>query len=251
MKAIKGIEQRSDEWRALRRCKVTGSRLADVMGTSLARVQLIAELIAEEASEMAKEIKPTKEMEHGIEQEPFAVAAFSKISGREVSTDIAFMISDEFPWLGFSPDGVIKEGEEMIEIKNPDTKTSMFYRLTNEIGMQDLDLGTWKKPTKTELAANPNAVSEFTPSSKNPFLGVPSDYKYQVLCGFIVNEMCKKIHFVIHDERIIDEKNRTYIVVINRDEPLVEEAITETKEALIKFREDWINWKKVILPSNF
>lgn len=242
---ILNLEQGSPEWIKARSCMVTGTKLDDVMGSSLARVQLISELIAEEATEQTKSFKVTSEMERGTLEEPFAVKAFETKTGKKIDKSVGFCISDEFPWFGFSPDGFIldlvkNKYTEGIEIKNPDTKTAMFYRLTNMVGMRELGLGTFSKTT-----------DGFTPSSKNPFLGIPADYKWQVVAGFLVNQDLEKMSFLVYDARILDDNQKLYVVEVFRNNELLQEAMAEARTALIKFRSDWLKWRDIILPSNF
>lgn len=244
---IVDCEQGSIAWREARRCKVTGTRLQDVMGTSLARVQLIAELIAEEVTEQTKTFRVTAEMERGTAEEPFAIRAFQEKTGKAVEA-IGFCISDEFDWVGYSPDGGWKEAEDyedFVEIKNPNSDTAVFYQLTNVVGMEKLGLGTYSRVTKD------NPVANFVPSSKNPFLGIPSDYKWQVVHAFIVNEKLQRLHFIVHDARVVDESKRVYVVVVERNNEILQDAIREAREALIEFRADWLGWKEAIYPSNF
>lgn len=231
MKVYKDIIQGSEIWHSMRRGKVTGSKLSSVFGTALSRTQLIAELIAEYASEQTKTFKVTSEMEWGNEQEEVAVKAFEDKNNVVVDRSVGFMISDKYDWLGFSPDGILEDSDfsEMIEIKNPDTKTMMFYKIANMIPQEE-----------TKLSA-----------SKQNWCGISQDYKYQVLCGFLVNEKCKKIHFLVHDARIIDEKQRLYTVTIERDNELVQKELKEVREELIRFRADWLKWQDIIMPSNF
>lgn len=228
------VEQGSPEWLDARRCKITGTKLDDIMGSALARVQLISELIAEEATEQAKVFRITPEMERGTLEEPFAVKAFEELTGKKIDKSVGFCISKEFPWLAFSPDGFIldkKSGKytEGIEIKNPDTKTAMFYRLTNMVPIEELGI------TK----------------SKVPFLGVPADYKWQVVCAFLVNPDLEKMSFLVYDARIIDDSQKLYVVEVLKSNPELQNAIVEAKTALIKFRQDWLKWRDIILPTNF
>jgi len=248
MKII-NVEQGTKDWHDLRRCKVTGTKLADVMGTNLGRVQLISELIAEEATEQSKMTRPTEEMERGIAEEEFAVRAFEKVTGKKVVRG-GMWLSDEYDFVAISPDGSIYEGKdvtESLEIKNPDSKNAILYRLMNTVGMQELGLGTWSKPT----IKNPDAVPTFTPSSKNPFIGVPEQYKWQCVLQYVVNPKLKKLHFVIHDARFINEEAKINIVTLDRENELLQEAIKEAEEALVKFRVDWLKWKEIVLPTNF
>jgi len=241
MKII-NCEQKSKEWLDIRKCKVTATKLEEVMGTPLARVQLIAELIGEELTMTADAEKSwvTPAMERGNEEEPKTIELFEKKTGNKVRS-VGFCIHDYFDWFGYSPDGLFNENEDCIdgiEMKNPNTKTFVFYQLTNLVGMEELGLGTWSKKENT-----------FTPSAKAPFLGVPADYKWQVVAGFMINEKQKRLHFLVHDSRITDPEKQLYIVVVNRENELLQEAMKEADEALIKFRADWLKWRDIILKK--
>lgn len=244
------VEQGSPEWHAARRCIVTGSKMDDVMGTSLARVQLIAKLIGEEATEQTKITRQSAEMERGNEEEEFAIQRFEKQTGKKVKRG-GMWFSEENEWHGHSPDGSIESEngngdiEEAVEVKNPDTHTMMFYRLTNMVGMEELGLGTWLKPTKDR----PEPV--FSPSAKEPFLGVPPDYKWQCVNYFLINPKLKRLYFLVHDARIIDEKQKLDIITLERGTPELEDAIMEAQAALVRFREQWMKWKDIILPTEF
>lgn len=226
------IEQGSPEWHARRRCTITGTKLEDVMGTSLARVQLVAELIAEEGTEQSKIIRATPEMERGNEEEEFAVKRYEQLTGRKVVRG-GMWISEDNDWHAHSPDGSLVEENgdvlETIEVKNPDSKNVIFYRLALFVDNAELCL------TKSKL----------------PFLGVPQDYKWQCVNAFIVNEKLQKLHFLIHDARFINEEAKLTVITLNRDNEILQEAIKEAKEALIKFRADWKKWKDIVLPVNF
>lgn len=226
------IEQGTAEWHARRRCTITGTKLDDVMGTSLARVQLASELIAEEATEQSKIIRPTEEMERGNAEEEFAIKRFEQQIGRKIVRG-GMWLSDERDWHAHSPDGSIVEENgdvlEAVEVKNPDSKNVIFYRISNMVDNKELGL------TK----------------SKIPFLGVPEIYKWQCVNAFIVNKKLQKLHFVIHDARFIQDSAKLYVVTLDRDNEILQEAIKEAEEALTKFREDWQNWKEIVLPTEF
>lgn len=229
---IVNVEQGTMAWQALRRCKVTGTKLEKVMGSALERVQLISELIAEEATEQTKVIRATEEMERGTNEEEFAVKLFEDQTGKKFVRE-GMWLSDEYPFLAHSPDASIvnKKGDvlEAVEVKNPDSKTAIFNRLANEIPFAELGL------TK----------------AKTPFIGIPPDYKWQCVNYFLVNPKLEKLHFLIHDARFIDPKAKLYVITVNRENPELWEALAQAKEALIKFREDWLAWKEIILPTEF
>lgn len=233
MKIIKDIEQGSLEWHQLRQGKVTGTSLADVMGSQQDRLKLIAELIAEEGTEQSKIMRPTPEMERGIAEEVFTVKRYEEKYGIK-GEKVCLCISDEFPWLVYSPDLLIPDRKgkyakytKGVEIKNPDSKTMIFYKMANMIDGLKL------------------------PAYKTPFLGVPAEYKWQVVLSFIVNDEQEILDFVISDARFIDDDAKMYVIEVRRDNPLLQEAIREAKEELVRFREEWIRYKQVVLVSNF
>lgn len=231
MKIITGIEQGTKEWQDHRRCKVTGTKLDSVMGSPLDRVNLIAELIAEEATEQTKFVRPTEEMERGTAEEVFAVKMFEEVTGKKVDR-ICICLSEEFDFLALSPDGLIgKKGKytEAIEVKCPNSQTAVFNRLANMIPNEELGLA----------------------KSKQTFLGIPAQYKWQAVNYFLVNEDLQTLYFTTYDARFIDEKEKLYIVEVKRDSEQMQEAINQAREALIKFRADWLRWKEIVLPSNF
>lgn len=246
MKVITDMEQGSREWHDMRRCKITGSKLENVMGTSLARVQQIAELIAEEGTEASKIMRPTEEMERGTYEEAFALKKFEEMTGKTV-TKVAATIHDELPWLLCSPDGLIADANgdytEAVEVKSPDSKTAIFYKLTNMIPLETLGLGTWPASTK----ANPTPA--FKPSAKAPFYNIPADYKWQVVNYFLVNEKLERLHFVVYDARFIEEKMKLTIDTVTREQ--MAEAILEARAELGRFRSDWLAWKEIVLPTEF
>ncbi|HZQ45105.1 MAG TPA: YqaJ viral recombinase family protein [Acidobacteriaceae bacterium] len=248
MKVIEGIEQGTAEWHAMRRGKVTGTKLADVMGSSLERVQLIADLIAQEATELTKVIRATPEMERGSAEEPFAVKAYEELTAHKIER-VSFCVSDEFDWLGFSPDGLIFDVTKGyvggIEIKNPNSDTAIFYRLTKIVGMEALGLGTWVGGTKTAPERS------FKPSSKQPFLGVPADYKWQVVCAFLVNENLEWMDFLVYDARFIDAAQKLDVTRVERKDPQLQAAMDLARIELTKFRADWLRWREQIMPMNF
>lgn len=228
---IVDIEQGTQQWQEIRRCKVTGTKLEDVMGTPLARVQLIAELIAEEATEQTKFVRPTEEMERGTNEEEFAIKLFEEQTGKKFTRG-GIWLSDEFDFLAHSPDGsLMKKGKvvEAVEVKNPDSKTAIFSRLANVIPAEELGL------TKSRI----------------PFLGVPPDYKWQCVNYFLVNPELERLHFLIHDARFIDPKAKLYVVTIEREADEIQAAIIEAKLQLGIFRSCWVDWKEIILPTEF
>lgn len=234
---IHNVEQGTAEWKALRRGRVTGTRLKSVMGTPEARRKLIAELIAEEGTEQCKEFRATSEMERGTAEEVFAVKAYEQETGNKLE-QVGFVTSGKFPWLGLSPDGLVKQRgvyRRGAEFKSPDSKTVILYKIENMIPMEETGL-IGKKGD--ELAGA-------------PFCGIPSDYKYQVLDYFLCVETLEEVDFGVYDERFIDEDAKLYVVTIKRDDPVVKEELERIEEELLRFRAQWLAWKEIVLPTKF
>jgi len=225
------VEQGTKDWHEQRRCKITGTKLDEVMGTAYARLCLIAELIAEEATEQSKAPVTSAEMERGKAEEIFAIKEFETRTGKIVD-QLGVCVSDEYDWVALSPDGMIKnDGKytEAVEVKSPDSKTAILYRLANMIPAEESGL------TKAKI----------------PWLGIPADYKWQVVQYFLVNADLQKLHFIVYDARFIDDKEKLYIVEVERSNELVQDAVKEAKEALEKFRADWLKWREIVLPDQF
>ncbi len=245
MKIIECL-QGTTEWLEARRAMITGTKLDSVMGTSLDKIMLISELIAEEATETVKSLKPTAEMERGSSEEVFARKHYEALHGKKV-TELGFCISDEFPYLGCSGDGWIENKKglftEAVEIKSPDSKNAVFYKLETMFSPEELGLGSWSKPTKTE----PDPV--FKPSTKVPYHGIPSQYKWQCVNYFLVNTDLQKLNFLIYDARFISDNSKLHVVEITREQ--VQPEIDKAKIELVKFREFWLRCREAIIVDNF
>lgn len=229
MRLEKSFEQGTKEWHDIRRGRITGTALQDVMGTPWNRLQLISELVAEEGTEQTKQFRSTPEMERGSAEEPFALQAFQERYNKEVER-VGFCVSDQFDWIGYSPDGLIKDENgkysEGIEIKNPNSSTLILYKILN-------------------------LVPGIGSSAKKPFLGVPADYKWQVVHAFLVNDDLEKLYFAIYDARFISDQDKLYVVEVERTNPEMIEALKESREALVAFRAEWLRCKALVLTDNF
>lgn len=127
-------EQRTDEWRALRAGKVTGSRMSDVTaklkgtGEAAPRRNYRAEIICET---LTGQPIPEKflgyEMQWRSETEQFARTAYEL--ERDVTVDtIGFAIHPTIERFGASPDGLVGD-DGLLEIKCPNTATHIDYLL--------------------------------------------------------------------------------------------------------------------------
>lgn len=192
---IHDVIQGSKEWLALRRKKVTGTRFKDLFGSD--DLKLIDKLIAEEVSdEVEEQGYISEEMLRGEEYEPLARDAYSKKNLVQVET-FGFISSDKYPWLGFSPDGLIggedRTYKEAIEIKCPSTHTHVRYIRMNQI---------------------------------------PNEHKYQVRLIFIVCPTVEKVTFISYDPRFY--KRPIWTKTVTRAEMADELRAAEVQA--IKFR---------------
>lgn len=114
--------QRSPDWFAVRRGRVTASRLTDWLATSKkdgsplkARLDYERELMFERQFGVSYNNFVTAAMQDGIILEGFVreMLAQSDLLGREVR-EVGCWYSDEFV---SSPDGMVEGGEELVEIK--------------------------------------------------------------------------------------------------------------------------------------
>jgi hypothetical protein len=129
--AYDDLAQRSDEWRALRAGKLTGSVAADILATLKTgkepacrrdlRVRLVAERLTGQPQENAF---VSEAMQRGIDKEADALAAYETQTGRLVMP-VGFIAHDTLA-AGCSPDGLVSH-DGLIEAKCPKTATHLGY----------------------------------------------------------------------------------------------------------------------------
>jgi len=126
-------EQGTDEWFAARLGKVTASRAADVMTKkgSAARANLSAQLVLERLTNTKGESFSSAAMQWGVDQEPFARAAYEAHSGVWVDT-VGFVQHPTIERAGASPDGLVGH-DGLVEIKCPNTATMIDTLLTGKV----------------------------------------------------------------------------------------------------------------------
>jgi putative phage-type endonuclease len=130
------IEQGTDAWRMVRLGKVTASRIADLMaktksGYSASRDSYMAQLTIERLTQKPTEGYTNAAMAWGVDQEPFARAAYETKTGQLV-TEVGFIVHPEIDQAGASPDGLVGD-EGMVEIKCPESKTMIETLLSDKV----------------------------------------------------------------------------------------------------------------------
>lgn len=157
---IHDVQQGSAEWFELRLGKVTGSRLKDVFKAD--NLSLIDELIAEQLTEIWEENDYLSEaMQRGVDEEPNALRRYEELHGVELIRG-GFIQSEEFPLLGYSPDGRVGLVGG-VEIKCPSSKKHIQYCRMNKL---------------------------------------PGEHKWQVYDAFIVNKDLQWYDFMSYDPRV-------------------------------------------------
>lgn len=173
MKVTK-IQQNTDEWLEVRKGKITGSKLGDILSkrTSTGRKLGFYELIADRLA-IVEPIENPMDRGHRLEDE--ALNLFTEETGIELEKGL-FCISDENPNMAVSPDGLVKVGDKYpiaVEVKCLNTPRYLQAYFEKKIG---------------------------------------SDYDFQVLQYFIVNPDLEILYFVYYDPRVT-AKPMHYITV--------------------------------------
>jgi len=178
MNLVKDLEQRTDEWKAIRKGSIGGTRVKSVFAKN--NLPLIDELIAERHSDTIEENFVNDAMQRGIDLEPVAIAEFMERTDLFVDT-FGLVTNDKFKGCHLSPDGLILDGAEIpmagVEVKCPSTKKHVEYIRTNR---------------------------------------VPAEYKKQVFHYFALVETIETMYFVSYDPRF--EIRPIHIVTIHRED---------------------------------
>lgn len=124
--------QGSIEWLTARAGCLTASAIADMLaktktGESASRTNLRARLVAERLTGIPQESFSSAAMQWGIEQEPFARAAY-EISAGCLVDQTGLLMHQAIPYAGASPDGLVDDCG-LVEIKCPNTATHIKYLL--------------------------------------------------------------------------------------------------------------------------
>lgn len=122
---IHEIEQGTDSWKELRKGRITGTRLKEVMGRDSSK--LIYEMIAEKYED--KNSYQTSDMAEGVLKEPWAIDKYEEETGQKVTTVGFITIGDN---LGLSPDGLVGK-KKAVEVKCPSLAKHIEYVVNDKI----------------------------------------------------------------------------------------------------------------------
>jgi putative phage-type endonuclease len=132
---IKGIEQGSPEWMALRIGKIGGSRVADLLtegrggAESLTRKKYKNELIRERLTGKKLDTYKTPAMQRGIDLEPMA-RAWYEVKYNTFVDQVAIVLHPTIEGAQCSPDGLVEATNSLIEIKIPNPENHLDNLLT-------------------------------------------------------------------------------------------------------------------------
>ena len=124
--SLSDVQQRSDEWFALRKDKLTTSTFSTALGfwKGSRRLELWHEKVFATEAQVMEDSKRNA-MEWGVLNEAAAIDQYKKITGHEVnSMGFAVHSNVRFDWLGASPDGLLGcfPGGGILEVKCPYNK---------------------------------------------------------------------------------------------------------------------------------
>ena len=123
------VEQGTPEWFKQRCGKATASRISDIVaktktGYSTSRTNYMAQLVVERMTNQVAESYTNTAMEWGIENEPFARAAYEAKTGNMVD-QVGAIDHPRIPLSAASPDGLVGD-DGCLEIKCPNTATHIY-----------------------------------------------------------------------------------------------------------------------------
>lgn len=147
MNDLQNIEQRSEEWWAIRLGKVTASKVADVVaknktGYAASRKNYMAQLVIERLTGIVAEGFTNASMQHGIDTEPEARFAY-ETQNDVIVEEVGFVLHPSIPQSGASPDGFVDE-TGLVEIKCPTTATHIDTLLGRSIPGEYLTQIQWQ-----------------------------------------------------------------------------------------------------------
>lgn len=116
IKIYEKMQQRTDEWYAIRVGRVGGSQAISLTTTARMKTQ-IYKTVAEILTGKEEEVFVTQVMQEGIDKEPIAKEEYEKETFSDIR-EVGYITNSDYKYLGLSPDGLIGENGA-IEIKSP------------------------------------------------------------------------------------------------------------------------------------
>lgn len=142
------IIQGSLEWRQLRLGRVTASRMADLTAKlktgkpASSREDYFFDLVTERLTGQPQDLFVSKDMQWGVEKEPFARLAYEQKNFVEV-VQVAIVDHPTIKGAAASPDGLVAD-EGLVEIKCPRSKTHLITLKSKEAPAQYVPQMQWQ-----------------------------------------------------------------------------------------------------------
>lgn len=147
MRAIT-CQQKTAEWLTLRSGRISASRLGDVIAKPKRGTEELArrrdyrmELLCERLTGRAAEHYVSRDMDHGVENEPYARAAY-EISESVMVDEIGMAIHPTMDFASASPDGLVGD-DGCIEIKCPRTATHLEWKMAGVVPEEHIPQMMW------------------------------------------------------------------------------------------------------------
>jgi len=142
------MEQRTEEWFASRLGRVTASRVADVIaktktGVSTSRQNYLTQLVTERLTgKKADGGYINQAMQDGIDREEAARSLYELKYG--AVKEVGFIDHPTISMSGASPDGIIADGEGVLEIKSPIETTHTTTLMTDKVPSKYIPQIQWQ-----------------------------------------------------------------------------------------------------------
>lgn len=186
------VIQGSEAWENLRCGLPTASRFDSIVTPSKCQLSsswksYAAELIAQEMG-LSVQAPPTFWMDHGMENEPYAIAAYEKMMGVQTKI-VGFVFPDDHGRYGCSPDRLVGD-DGLLEVKCPKPETLIQYHSAGEFPVE------YKPQVQGQLFITGRSWCDFMAYHRDmkPFLvRVEADLEYQAKLAVALEEFCDSL----------------------------------------------------------
>jgi putative phage-type endonuclease len=202
------IEQGSSAWFAQRIGKLTASRLADALaktksGYSASRANYMAQLVAERLTGVPAESYTNAAMQHGIDTEPLARAAYEFHTDNTVEP-AGFIDHPVIEMTGASPDGLVGD-DGLVEIKCPNTATHIETLLSGVIPSKYVLQMEWQMACTGRQWCDYISFDPRMPENMRLFIA--RQHRGEALIARLENDV---IEFLGELDRKVDDLRRLY-----------------------------------------
>jgi putative phage-type endonuclease len=201
-------DQQTPEWFAQRLGKLTASRLADALaktksGWGASRANYMAQLVAERLTGVPAESYTNAVMQHGIDTEPLARAAYEFHTDRTVEP-AGFIDHPVIEMTGASPDGLVGD-DGLVEIKCPNTATHIETLLSGVIPSKYVLQMEWQMACTGRQWCDYISFDPRMPENMRLFIA--RQHRGEALIASLENDV---IEFLGELDRKVDDLRRLY-----------------------------------------